>query len=108
MRNYSRKFRRNYRGGVWPFDDESTEPSLVQKTEDKASEAYNKVTSMFSSSDGYSSEPSLAQKTKDKASEAYNKVTSMFSSDDSAQSGGRRSRRRRNRQTKRRRSRNRR
>ena len=52
MKNYSRKFRRNYRGGIWPFDGEaSSEPSLVQKTEDKAKEAYNKVTSMFSSDD---------------------------------------------------------
>ena len=71
MRNYSRRFRRNYRGGVWPFDDEaSTEPSLVQKTQDKASEAYNKVTSMFSSSDDQSTEPSFVQKTEDKAKEA--------------------------------------
>jgi len=60
MRNYSHRFRRNYRGG-WLFDDkkeegaqtpESSEPGFIEQTENKATEAFNKVTSMLPSFSG--------------------------------------------------------
>ena len=56
MRNYSRKFRRNYKGGIWPFSNstdaanQDTGPGMVDSAKEKAKNAYSSVTNMFSSS----------------------------------------------------------
>ena len=99
MRNYSRRFRRNYRGGLpWPFDDkkeegaqpqppENSDPVIIQQAENTATDAFSKVTSMLPSFSGSS------QQTEQPTEQP--------------QSGGRRSRRSRrsSRKSKRRRSR---
>jgi len=47
MRNYSRKFRRNYRGGLWPFNtpqqDVDTAKANVENANKKLAEAQAKL-----------------------------------------------------------------
>ena len=107
MRNYSRKFRRNYRGGVWPFDNPQQElekaKANVVDANKKLEEAQAKVNASPQTPEN--SDPGLVQQAEAKATDAFNAVTSMIpsfpgsnksnESPPPAQNGGRRRSRRR-------------
>ena len=100
MRNYSRKFRRNYRGG-WPFDTPEEQlakaKANVEDANKKLEEAQTKVNS---SSTSENSDPGIVQQAEFQATNAFNKVTSMLpsfsasnNSNETPQNGGKPKRR---------------
>ena len=109
MKNYSRKFRRNRKGGFWPFDN-NTQPAapsnngMINNVENQATNAFTTV------KDGATTAFTNAR---DKSKSAFSSLTGMFSNSNPSdqnqsaynqnQYGGRRSRRRRSRKNTRRR-----